>query len=112
MHALHAQGPITAQEEVLNALRNIIDPDFGQDIVTCGFIKKLAVDSATGKVALTIELTTPACPVKEVFKNQANEYVKVNRAPRGGIDSAGKLQGNEHNHLSPLCEGHSLGQGS
>lgn len=62
---------------MLNALRNIIDPDFGQDIVTCGFIKKLAADSASGKVALTIELTTPACPVKEVFKNQANQYVKV-----------------------------------
>lgn len=61
---------------MLAALRNIIDPDFGEDIVTCGFIKKLSVDTA-GQVDLTIELTTPACPVKEVFKNQANEYVKA-----------------------------------
>ena len=37
----------------------------------------LQVEPASGAVALTIELTTPACPVKEVFKNQANDFVKV-----------------------------------
>ncbi|KAK3272185.1 hypothetical protein CYMTET_19504, partial [Cymbomonas tetramitiformis] len=31
----------TAEEQVLDALRNIIDPDFGMDIVACNFIKEL-----------------------------------------------------------------------
>lgn len=58
-------------------MRNIIDPDFGEDIVSCGFIKNLIVDADKGKVALTIELTTPACPIKEEFQRKANEFIKV-----------------------------------
>jgi len=65
------------EDQVLTQLRNIIDPDFGEDIVSCGFIKHLAVDADEGKVVLTIELTTPACPVKEVFQRQANDFIKV-----------------------------------
>ena len=58
-------------------MRNIIDPDFGEDIVSCGFIKNLIVDADKGRVALTIELTTPACPIKEEFQRKANEFIKV-----------------------------------
>lgn len=53
-------------------------------------MQKLATDKTTGRVQLTIELTTPACPVKDMFKNQANEYVMVRRrvraTPRGTTD--------------------------
>lgn len=35
------------------------------------------MDVDTGNVALTIELTTPACPVKEMFQRQATQFVKV-----------------------------------
>jgi len=61
--------------EVLGALRQVIDPDLGQDIVTCGFVKKLSIDEGGG-VALLLELTTPACPVKETFKEEAERYVR------------------------------------
>ena len=53
----------------------MIDPDLGQDIVTCGFVKKLSIDEGGG-VALLLELTTPACPVKETFKEEAERYVR------------------------------------
>lgn len=66
---------------MLGALRNVIDPDFGQDIVSCGFIKALSVSQ--GAVAVTIELTTPACPVKEVFKAQATQYIQVRSVCQG-----------------------------
>ncbi len=59
--------------EVLEALRVVIDPDLGQDIVTLGFIKNLTVDG--GKVGFTVELTTPACPVKASFKKLSEEAV-------------------------------------
>lgn len=42
-------------------LRRIVDPDFGADIVECGFVKGLTADAATGVVAFTLELTTPVC---------------------------------------------------
>lgn len=67
----------TASEEVLSALRRIIDPDFGEDIVSCGFVKSLNIDSASGAVSFTLELTTPACPVKDQFKREATQYVQV-----------------------------------
>ena len=46
---------------VLDALRAIKDPDLHKDIVALGFVKNVRIDG--GRVALTIELTTPACPV-------------------------------------------------
>ena len=59
--------------EVLDALRPIIDPDLGKSIVDLGFIKNLRIDA--GHVAFSIELTTPACPVKAEFERAARERV-------------------------------------
>jgi ATP-binding protein involved in chromosome partitioning len=58
---------------VLEALRVVIDPDLHRDIVTLGFVKKLAVDD--GRVSFSIELTTPACPVKDQIRDQARAVV-------------------------------------
>ncbi|MBF0285817.1 MAG: iron-sulfur cluster carrier protein ApbC [Magnetococcales bacterium] len=63
----------TREEEVLGALKKIIDPDLGKDIVTLGFVKELKIDG--GRVGFRVELTTPACPVKDRFKRQAEELV-------------------------------------
>ncbi len=68
---------------MLAQLRNVIDPDFGEDIVACGFVRELAVDPAAGTVSFTLELTTPACPVKEMFQRQSTEFVKVRGGARG-----------------------------
>lgn len=64
-----------ADSDVLRALSQIIDPDFGTDIVSCGFVKDLLVDKALGEVSFRLELTTPACPIKDVFEQKANEVV-------------------------------------
>ncbi len=58
---------------VLDALRAVRDPDLHRDIVTLGFVKKLAIDG--GRVSFTIELTTPACPVKDQMRDQARAAV-------------------------------------
>ncbi|KAG5022061.1 hypothetical protein JHK82_017939 [Glycine max] len=67
----------TAEDDVLKALSQIIDPDFGTDIVTCGFVKDLLIDKALGEVSFRLELTTPACPIKDVFEQKANEVVAM-----------------------------------
>ncbi|KAH0481602.1 MAG: hypothetical protein KVP17_001657 [Porospora cf. gigantea B] len=59
------------QDQVLDQLRTIIDPDLLKDIVSLGFIKELKIDYSKGSVAFDLELTTPACPVKDVFREQA-----------------------------------------
>lgn len=58
---------------VLEALKVVRDPDLNRDIVGLGFVKDLAIDG--GRVALTIELTTPACPVKDQMRDQARAAV-------------------------------------
>lgn len=58
---------------ILDALRVVQDPDLHKDIVTLEFIKNLAV--CDGIVKFDLELTTPACPVKDVLKAQAEEAV-------------------------------------
>ena len=58
---------------VLDALRPIIDPDFGKSIVDLGFVRNLKIEGAS--VSFAIELTTPACPVKAEFEKAARERV-------------------------------------
>jgi ATP-binding protein involved in chromosome partitioning len=61
------------EADVLEALRTIQDPDLRRDIVSLKFVKNVAIDG--GRVAFTIELTTPACPVKDQMRDQARAAV-------------------------------------
>jgi ATP-binding protein involved in chromosome partitioning len=61
------------QAALLEALKVVRDPDLNRDIVSLGFIKDLKIDG--GRVAFTIELTTPACPVKDQMRDQARAAV-------------------------------------
>src|SRR6476469_9327713 len=61
------------EQQVLDALRQIKDPDLHKDIVTLGFIKDLKIDG--GNVSFRIVLTTPACPVKAEMESAAREFV-------------------------------------
>jgi ATP-binding protein involved in chromosome partitioning len=61
------------QGAVLEALKVVRDPDLHRDIVSLGFIKDLKVDGS--RVSFTIELTTPACPVKDQMRDQARAAV-------------------------------------
>jgi ATP-binding protein involved in chromosome partitioning len=69
--------PLAAPTEadVLNALRAVRDPDLNQDIVALGFVKDLRI--CASNIAFQIELTTPACPVKELMRSQAERAVKA-----------------------------------
>jgi ATP-binding protein involved in chromosome partitioning len=66
--------PLTEQN-VLDALRAIIDPDLHKDIVTLGFVRDLRVEN--GAVSFRIVLTTPACPVKEEMEMDARRIVSA-----------------------------------
>jgi len=64
---------MVAENAVLDALKVVRDPDLHRDIVELGFVKDLKIDG--GLVGFTIELTTPACPVKEQMREQAQAAV-------------------------------------
>jgi ATP-binding protein involved in chromosome partitioning len=62
-----------SEQSVLEALRQIEDPDLHKDIVSLGFIRDLRIDG--GEVSFRIVLTTPACPVKEQMESAAQRLV-------------------------------------
>ncbi len=62
------------EEAILEALKQIKDPDLRKDIVTLGFIRDIKIDG--GDVSFRIVLTTPACPVKEEMEEQAYDIVR------------------------------------
>jgi len=80
-------NPITIPNEwkgeILKGLSTIIDPDLSRDIVTLGFIQNLTLDPSTRQIAFEVELTTPACPIKEELQTQcqtaANSLPWTNR---------------------------------
>ena len=93
--AYHMDGD--KKTEVLEQLKHIIDPDLGKDIVHLGFVKALHIEGSM--VSFTIELTTPACPVKEEFRSLAEqkvlqltwvEKVKVNLSAKRANISGGR----------------------
>ncbi len=68
-----ANNDAALEQAVLNALRTVNDPDLNKDIVTLNFVKDLKVND--GIASFTIELTTPACPVKKEMEQWARDAV-------------------------------------
>ena len=69
------------EKQILDSMKHIMDPDLGQNIVSLGFIKNLKIDG--DNVSFTVELTTPACPMKAKFKEQCEHAVMA----IGGVES-------------------------
>jgi ATP-binding protein involved in chromosome partitioning len=61
------------QQQVLEALARVQDPELHRDIVSLGMVKNLAI--ANGKVAFTVELTTPACPLRETIESDCKKVL-------------------------------------
>lgn len=56
------------KQQVIDALRTVKDPELFKDIVTLNMVKEVSVEN--GAVAVTVELTTPACPLKDVIEKE------------------------------------------
>ncbi len=61
----------TRHDAVMAALRNVNDPELHRDIVTLNMVRDLQVED--GVASFTIVLTTPACPLKDVFIRDCRE---------------------------------------
>ena len=57
---------VVKEDDVLKVLSNVMDPDLGQDLVSLGMIKDLVISET--KIAFSVVLTTPACPLKEMLR--------------------------------------------
>lgn len=68
------QSVILSESAVYDALKNVIDPDLHKDIVALGFVKKVKIQAS--QVAVEVQLTSPACPVKEELKKQCEDFIR------------------------------------
>jgi len=60
---------------VLDALRTVPDPDLNKDLVTLDMVKRVDVDD-DGNVDVTVQLTTPACPMKDRIRNDCEAAIR------------------------------------
>ena len=63
------------QEEILKALSSVQEPDLGKDLVTLNMVRDVEIEK--NNVSFTVVLTTPACPLKEVIKNDCINAIKT-----------------------------------
>ena len=61
------------EENVLKALGTVEDPDLKQDLVSLNMIQGLTVNG--NKIAFSVVLTTPACPLKELIKKNCENAI-------------------------------------
>ena len=64
---------LSKEEELLETLRTVIDPEIGLNVVELGLIRNLEVDDAENSALVTMILTTPFCP----YGPQMIEQVRV-----------------------------------
>ena len=64
---------ILTEENVLLSLKKVDDPDFKKDLVTLNMIKNIVIGN--NQLQFTIELTTPACPLKEKLETDCRNVI-------------------------------------
>lgn len=62
------------EEQILAALSTVQEPDLGKDLVTLNMIENIMITGS--KVSFTVVLTTPACPLKDLLKNNCVKAVR------------------------------------
>ena len=62
-------------EKILDALRNVQEPDLGKDLVTLNMVKDIEING--NNVSFTVVLTTPACPLKDMIGNACVNAIKL-----------------------------------
>ena len=63
-----------SEEEVYEALEEVIDPELGLDFVSLGLVYDVEIEN-TSDVYVTFTLTTPACPIGPQVSEQMKEFV-------------------------------------
>jgi metal-sulfur cluster biosynthetic enzyme len=74
-------GPPVGKEAVLEALRSVVDPELGINIVDLGLVYEVEID-ADGGVDITYSLTTMGCPIGPMIEDQMRQFL----APVPGVD--------------------------
>ncbi len=76
--------PSITTEQIEKALSTVIEPELKKDLITLNFIRNIEISG--NDVSFTIMLTTPACPMKDVLKNESTAAIRSHIPEVGNID--------------------------
>ena len=62
--------PSLTHDAVIEAMRTVQEPELGRDLITLDMVKNVVIDGSA--LSMTIELTTPACPLKDEIERTTN----------------------------------------
>ena len=96
-------NPTLTEQDVLDALKGVKDPDLHRDLVDLGMIKDIQIGDGT--VALTVNLTTPACPLKAQIERDVRTALQSRLAGEWNLqdhdDGRGPGQGDHREGRHP-----------
>jgi len=75
-----ANGGAPSEDEVLEALKSVVDPELGINIVDLGLVYEVAI-AEDGDVDIQYTLTTMGCPIGPMIEDQMRAFL----APLDGI---------------------------
>jgi metal-sulfur cluster biosynthetic enzyme len=67
---------ISKEEELVEALRSVIDPEIGLNVVELGLLRKIDIDEAGDSATITMILTTPFCPYGPQIIEQVRQVAR------------------------------------
>lgn len=65
-------GGMASEEEIFEALKQVIDPEIGIDIINLGLVYGVERNEPSGAVKVRHTLTSPGCPLGPVIQGQAH----------------------------------------
>jgi Mrp family chromosome partitioning ATPase len=86
-------------EQALEALREVMDPELGRNIVELGMVKDLTIKD--GEISFTLALTTPTCPLRDRMSAQAREALASLNGIREVEIKMGELTAEEKARIMP-----------
>ncbi len=99
------------RDQVIEALRDVIDPELRQDIVTLEMVRSIEVHP-NGVVDVTVSLTTPGCPIRDHFQNAVDQAIRALDGVVGVNISFDVLSDNEKQNLRQKLGRGSLPEGA
>lgn len=66
---------MTTKEDVMEALRNVYDPELMINIVDLGLVYEVEVDEENKSALVKYTLTAPGCPLSHVIEGEIHKYV-------------------------------------
>jgi len=93
------------EKNILESLKQVKDPDLHRNIVELGFVKNLSITGSA--VKFDLQLTTPACPVRDQFITECERAIRENIEEVGKIDitMTANVQRNTHAQKEDILPG-------